>query len=74
MRRKRGSISCATGEQMQRWLARREGLGLTLRELSAVTGVAVGTLGRWACVTVRRIKSTRSSGKQVHPTAAPTTV
>jgi len=35
-------------EQMQRWLARRDRLGLTLRELSAETGVPVGTLGHWA--------------------------
>ncbi len=35
-------------EQMRRWLARRERLGLTLRELSAETGVPVGTLGHWA--------------------------
>jgi hypothetical protein len=33
---------------MRRWLARRERLGLTLRELSAETGVPVGTLGHWA--------------------------
>lgn len=35
-------------EQMRKWLARRERLGLTLRELSVETGVPVGTLGHWA--------------------------
>lgn len=33
---------------MRRLLARRERAGLTFRELSAETGVAVGTLGFWA--------------------------
>jgi len=33
---------------MRRWLARRERLGLTLRELSVETGVPAGTLGHWA--------------------------
>ncbi|MBI3269272.1 MAG: hypothetical protein HYZ53_09640 [Planctomycetes bacterium] len=35
-------------EQMRRWLARRERLGLTFRALSVETGVPVGTLACWA--------------------------
>lgn len=35
-------------EQVRRWLARRERRGLTFRELSAETGVPVGTLAHWA--------------------------
>jgi len=35
-------------EQMRRWLARRERLGLTFRALSLETGVPVGTLACWA--------------------------
>ena len=35
-------------EQVRRWLARRERRGLTFRELSAETGVPVGTLAHWS--------------------------
>jgi len=35
-------------EQVRAWLTRRERLGLTFRELSAETGVPVGTLAHWA--------------------------
>lgn len=47
---------------MRRWLERRERLGLTLRELSAETGVAVGTLGCWAWK-LRREKGRASSAR-----------
>jgi hypothetical protein len=46
-------------EQMRRWLARRERLGLTLRELSRETGVPVGTLGHWAWKLRRRDSAAR---------------
>lgn len=36
------------GEQMRAWLAERERRGLTFRELSAETGVPVGTLANWS--------------------------
>jgi hypothetical protein len=35
-------------EQMSKLLSRRERLGLTLRELSAESGIPTGTLGFWA--------------------------
>jgi hypothetical protein len=41
-------VSMDRREQMRRLLARRERLGLTLRELSSESGVPAGTLGYWA--------------------------
>jgi hypothetical protein len=47
-------------EQMSELLSRRERLGLTLRELSAETGIPTGTLGFWAWKLRQPIEPDRS--------------
>jgi hypothetical protein len=48
-------------EQMSELLSRRERLGLTLRELSAETGIPTGTLGFWAWKLRQAIEPDRSA-------------
>lgn len=48
-------------EQMSELLSRRERLGLTLRELSAETGIPTGTLGFWAWKLRQPIEADRST-------------
>jgi hypothetical protein len=50
-------------EQMRMWLARRERLGLTLRELSEEVGVPIGTLGHWAWKLRQETSGDRSPGR-----------
>lgn len=48
-------------EQMSELLCRRERLGLTLRELSAESGIPTGTLGFWAWKLRQPIEPDRSA-------------